>query len=377
MAFRVFFAMKVLLLSPYDAPSHAYWRRCLCRHLMDWDWTCLTLPARFFSWRIRGNSLTWSQEQRALLEESYDLLIATSMTDLATLRGLVPRLAQVPSVLYFHENQFAYPVSSHQHPGVEPQMVSLYAALAADCLLFNSRYNMTTFMAGVEQLLHKLPDAVPAGVVAQLQAKANVLPVPIDPPADPPQPRNSDSVEVVWNHRWEYDKGPELLLGAITHLPAHLPLRFHVVGQSFRRQPDEFAHIHELLRGRHWLGHWGHLEAEEYRALLRQAHIVLSTAHHDFQGLAVLEAVAEGCLPLVPDRLAYPEWFKPQWLYSSGANETAALCERLQVFCDTGCNQIAPPDISALYWSALEFRYRGILTEAAKRAAVAHSSDDL
>lgn len=369
--------MKVLLLSPYDAPSHAYWRRGLCHHLEDWDWTCLTLPARFFSWRIRGNSLTWSQEQRALLEEPYDLLIATSMTDLATLRGLVPRLAHVPTVLYFHENQFAYPASSRQHPGVEPQMVSLYAALAADCLLFNSRYNMTTFMAGVEQLLHKLPDAVPAGVVAQLQAKASVLPVPIEPPSYPSLPRNSDSVEVVWNHRWEYDKGPELLLAAIACLPAHLPLCFHVVGQSFRRQPDEFAYIHALLKERHWLGRWGYLAAEEYRALLRQAHVVLSTAHHDFQGLAVLEAVAEGCLPLVPNRLAYTEWFAPRWLYSSGADETAVLCERLQAVCQTGCDQIAPPDISALYWSTLEFSYRGILTDVATGRAAAHPSDDL
>lgn len=366
--------MKVLLLSPYDAPSHAYWRRGLCHHLKDWDWTCLTLPARFFSWRIRGNSLTWSQEQRGLLEAPYDLLIATSMTDLATLRGLVPRLARVPAVLYFHENQFAYPASAEQHPGVEPQMVSLYAALAADCLLFNSRYNMTTFIAGVDELLHKLPDAVPTGVVAQLQAKAQVLPVPIDPPAEP-QPRNSDFVEVVWNHRWEYDKGPELLLAAIAHLPAHLPLRFHVVGQSFRRRPAEFAHIHELLGERNWLGHWGYLETDEYRALLREAHVVLSTAHHDFQGLAVLEAVAEGCLPLVPDRLAYPEWFAREWLYSSGVNETAALCEQLQAYCENGCNRIAAPDISALYWNTLGLRYRDILSEVAERAAVAHPPD--
>jgi len=369
--------MKVLLLSPYDAPSHAYWRCGLCHHLDEWEWTCLTLPARFFSWRIRGNSLTWSQENRTQLDQSYDLVVATSMTDLATLCGLVPRLAQVPTVLYFHENQFAYPASSHQHPGVEPQMVSLYAALAADCLLFNSRYNMTTFMAGVDELLDKLPDGVPAGVVAQLQVKAQVLPVPIEQPDEPPQPRGNGVVEVVWNHRWEYDKGPELLLAAIAHLPAHLPLRFHVIGQSFRRQPDEFVRIQELLSERHWLGHWGYLELPAYRALLRQAHVVLSTAHHDFQGLAVLEAVAEGCLPLVPHRLAYPEWFAPEWLYSSGVNETAALCERLQELCENGCSQITPPDIAALYWNTLGACYRDILSEVAGRGAAAHPPDGL
>lgn len=362
--------MKVLLLSPYDAPSHAYWRRGLCRYLDDWGWTCLTLPARFFSWRVRGNSLTWSQEQRALLTAPYDLLVATSMTDLATLRGLVPQLAHLPTALYFHENQFAYPASAHQHEGVEPQMVSLYAALAADLLLFNSCYNMTTFIAGIAALLAKLPDAVPAGVAEQLAAKSQVLPVPLDAPVQAPPLLRPERTQVVWNHRWEYDKGPEQLLAAVAHLPAHLDLQFHVVGQSFRRQPGEFAQLHELLTQRGWLGHWGYVEAlEDYRALLRQAHLVLSTAHHDFQGLAVLEAVAEGCLPVVPDRLAYPEWFEARWRYASGADETPALCRWLQAFCE-GEDEWTPPDVSRLYWQALGPVYRQTLAALADKGVV-------
>lgn len=361
--------MRTLLLSPYDAPSHAYWRSGLCRHLGDWEWTCLTLPARFFSWRVRGNSLTWSLEQRAVLESPYDLLIATSMTDLATLRGLVPRLASVPSVLYFHENQFAYPASARQRVGVEPQMVSLYAALAADHLLFNSRYNLTSFMSGIAALLGKLPDAVPPGVVERLEAKAQVLPVPLERPSVAPVPRRPGPLQVVWNHRWEYDKGPELLLAALRQLPAQLALQVHVIGQQFRRRPAEFELIHELLQNRGWLGHFGFIEdVGRYRALLRQAHVVLSTAHHDFQGLAVLEAVAEGCLPLVPARLAYPEWFERQWLYPSGGGETAGLCQRLETLADNRDN-LEAPDISALSWQHLQPVYRQTLTQVAKTGA--------
>jgi glycosyltransferase involved in cell wall biosynthesis len=358
--------MKILLLSPYDAPSHVYWRRGLCRHLGDWEWTCLTLPARFFSWRVRGNSLTWSQEQRAVLEAPYDLLVATSMTDLATLRGLVPRLTAVPSVLYFHENQFAYPASTRQRVGVEPQMVSLYAALAADHLLFNSRYNLDSFMAGVTELLRKLPDAVPRGVVEQLANKADVLPVPLETPARGPVARHPGPLQVVWNHRWEYDKGPELLLAAIEQLPPHLSLQFHIIGQQFRREPAEFARIRNVLEQRGWLGRWGYVETlDQYHALLAGAHVVLSTAHHDFQGLAVLEAVAEGCLPLVPERLAYPEWFTPHWMYRSGAGETASLCAQLQMLAETPrCPE--PPDVSALSWEHLRPVYRTILTNVVK-----------
>lgn len=367
--------MKTLLLSPYDAPSHAYWRTGLCRHLDDWEWTSLTLPARYFSWRVRGNSLTWGLEQRAVLEAPYDLVIATSMTDLATLRGLVPRLAQVPTILYFHENQFAYPASKHQRGSVEPQMVSLYAALAADCLLFNSHYNRTTFLAGVFTLLGKLPDAVPPGVAERLAAKAQVLPVPLETSADLPAPRRSGPLQVVWNHRWEYDKGPELLLAAIRELPAHLSLQFHVIGQQFRRRPAEFDQIRQTLELRGWLGRWGYIESvEEYRALLREAHVVLSTAHHDFQGLAVLEAVAERCLPLLPDRLVYPEWFAPQWLYASGAGETISLCDRLCALAENresseGLGSLKAPDISALSWTQLESVYRTTLIKVAESGA--------
>ena len=367
--------MKTLLLSPYDAPSHAYWRTGLCRHLDDWQWTCLTLPARYFSWRVRGNSLTWSFDQRAVLAAPCDLVIATSMTDLATLRGLVPRLAQVPTILYFHENQFAYPASMHQRVGVEPQMVSLYAALAADCLLFNSHYNRTTFLAGVAALLKKLPDAVPLGVVERLAVKAQVLPVPLEHPKTSTALRSPGPLQVVWNHRWEYDKGPELLLAAIGELPADLSLQFHVIGQQFRRRPAEFDQIRQTLEQRGWLGLWGYIEStDEYRTLLREAHVVLSTAHHDFQGLAVLEAVAEGCLPLLPDRLVYPEWFAPHWLYASGAGETKSLCDRLCALAENrasseGLDSLKAPDISALSWKQLESVYRTTLIKVAEAGA--------
>src|SRR5690554_445672 len=99
--------MRILLLSAYDAVSHQYWRKGLVNALPEHDWTVLSLPARYFSWRIRGNSLSWAFGERERLQQPYDLVIATSMVDLTSLRGLVPSLARTPCVVYFHENQFA------------------------------------------------------------------------------------------------------------------------------------------------------------------------------------------------------------------------------------------------------------------------------
>ncbi len=139
--------------------------------LPEHDWRLLTLPARYFSWRIRGAPLSWLAEQHEVLHQSYDLLIATSMVDLATLKGLVPSLAATPTLLYFHENQFAYPKSATQHPGVEAQMVNIYGALAADRVLFNSAYNRDSFFSGARALLSRLPDHRPRDLESLLQGR--------------------------------------------------------------------------------------------------------------------------------------------------------------------------------------------------------------
>ena len=156
--------MRILLLSAYDAQSHSYWWQGLKAAMPEHDWTVLTLPARHFAWRIRGNSLSWGLGEQELLNQPYDLLIATSMTDLSSLRGLVPHLTTIPTLLYFHENQFAYPLGNQARQQVEPHIVSLYAALAADHLCFNSAYNRDTFLSGAAGLLDKLPDHVPDGI---------------------------------------------------------------------------------------------------------------------------------------------------------------------------------------------------------------------
>jgi hypothetical protein len=108
------------------------------------------------------------------------LLIATSMVDLSTLRGFIPALAaKLPTLLYFHENQFAYPTRDAQRNNAEIQLVPLYAALCADSLVFNSEYNRSTFLAGARALLRRLPDYVPKGLLAAQLEQSHVLPVPV------------------------------------------------------------------------------------------------------------------------------------------------------------------------------------------------------
>ena len=59
--------VQALLLSAYAAQSHRYWQRGLGEMFPDWQWTELSLPPRYFSWRVRGNPLVWSMSERDLL----------------------------------------------------------------------------------------------------------------------------------------------------------------------------------------------------------------------------------------------------------------------------------------------------------------------
>jgi hypothetical protein len=106
-----------------------------------------------------------------------------------------------------------------------------------------------------------------------------------------------------------------------------------------------------------------------YRKILATADVVLSTALHDFQGLSVLEAVAAGCIPLLPDRLCYGEWFATQYRYRSfvddaerEAQELAARVGTLVEAKKTG-NLPVIPALDGLAWQALKPAYHRLLSE--------------
>jgi len=331
---------NILLLSAYDALSHQQWRTTLSQLLPQFQWTQLALPPRHFSWRVRGNSLSWGFGNSKVLEQRYDLLIATTMVDLASLRGFVPSLAALPTLVYCHENQFAYPGNPDQ-PGHNPfnnldaAMVSLYTALCADRLVFNSEYNRQTFLTGASRLLRTLPDQVPPGIGERL-ASSSVVPVPLglDLQVTSNSATNDPQIlDLAWNHRWEYDKGIDLLLQVVHKVvKCKLPVRFHILGQQFRQQPAEFESIRILLQEQQehnpqLESHLGYLsERDEYLAEISGCDVVLSTARHDFQGLSVIEASALGCTPLCPADLVYPEYLDSQFLFEPVSKISVAQC---------------------------------------------------
>lgn len=333
---------NLLLLSPYDGMSHRYWRESLSdylnQHLEDAHLYQLTMPARFFSWRQRGNSLGFALGRQ--LPGKVDLIIATSMTDLSALRGLSRQLAAVPAIVYFHENQFAYP-DSHPKGLIERQLTSIYTALSADKILFNSRFNHESFLAGATRLLKKMPDEVPGGVIETLSDRADVLPVALTlsefsqysgPERDEALSDQADErVRIAWNHRWEADKGPDLLLDIVKALLARsVDFELSLFGEQFRQVPKELEQLQTLLTASGRLKQVGFVaDRQAYLKQLSTHHIVLSTATQEFQGLAVQEAMLLGCRPVVPDALSYVEYVPDVYRYQQ-VDQAVTLIEKVQ-----------------------------------------------
>jgi len=340
----------IWLLSAYRADSHASWADWLQARLPAFDWRVLELPGRHFRWRIRGNPLSWLY---ALPEQTPDLILATSMVDLSTLKGLHPRLAGVPSIYYFHENQFAYPVSENQLKSVEPKMVQLYGALAADRLLFNSGFNRDSFLQGIDELLARLPDQVPAGIANKLRDKSEVLPVAVD---------SIDAAEekepglILWNHRWEYDKAPEVFADALSILKhSGVDFRLALLGARPRVAPEALEQIEQTCADNIMVNE--KVDRERYRRIVSQSSIVVSTAMHEFQGLSIQEAVSAGAVPLVPDALCYPEQYDQQYRYPAG--DSKELAARMADFLH---NRPPVPDVSMYLGDSLIEKWRNALT---------------
>jgi hypothetical protein len=71
-----------------------------------------------------------------------------------------------------------------------------------------------------------------------------VLPVPLTDAWYQTQPQRAPKapLNILWNHRWEYDKAPERFFGALRQLQQHeVDFRLQVLGQRFRNSPPVFV----------------------------------------------------------------------------------------------------------------------------------------
>ncbi len=315
--------MRLLAVEPYYGGSHRAFLdgwRSHSRH----TWDLLTLPAHHWKWRMRLGAVTLAEQARALVSrgQSYDVVVCSSMLDVACWRSLAPvAMAQVPHMLYFHENQWAYPTQRGDARDVHFGLTQLTSALAVvqSCrvrttpIWWNSAYNRDTFFAGLADLLSKMPGESPTHALSALQTSSCLHPPGFEVSrATPPRtfdPAAGKPMRLVWAGRWEHDKRPELFFTTVrTLIERGIDVRLSVLGERFNLVPAAFGQARELFASR--LVHFGYLpDRSAYEDALCEADVFVSTAAHEFFGIAAVEAAAAGCTCVLPRKLAYPEVF--------------------------------------------------------------------
>ncbi len=305
---KTFMKTRVLALNPHHGGSHRAFLDGWMQHSRH-EIHALTLPAYRWKWRMRHAAVTLADQVAQQIRDgvTWDLLFCTDMLNLAEFLGLAPQaLRDIPPIAYFHENQLTYPVLNPDARDLHFAFTNLTTALAAASVWFNSAYHRDEFLEALDVWLRRLPDHAPRHAVQTIRVKSE-----IHPPGIQPMPTASrvhgGPLRIVWVSRWEHDKDPETFFESLDHLAQRTSdFRVSVLGQRFDRVPEVFEQARRRLQQH--IDHWGYLASrEDYLQVLAGADIVVSTAKHEFFGIAVVEAVAAGCLPLVPRRLAYPE----------------------------------------------------------------------
>jgi len=340
--------ISVYILEPFYGGSH----KQLIDFMLDafsrnfpagkLDVKLYTLPAKKWHWRARTSALNFAQTIPEPSDAEASVLFCSSVLNLAELLSLRRDLAEkwTKKIVYFHENQLVYPVRrdklGDQARDFQYGYNQILTSLVADQVVFNSGFNKESFLANINSFFNLQPDHKPdtSDVRQKIEAKSQVLHFPVKTDVSSSASRSFEGgqpvLHIVWPHRWEHDKNPESFFKVLFQLKSEgLDFKVSVLGEAFSQFPEIFSEAKEKLDRE--IVHFGRLDSkEDYLRVLRcEADVAVSTADHEFFGVAMVEAAVSGCYPLVPNRLAYPELFPEACVYRTDQQ----LFKRLRDFC--------------------------------------------
>jgi glycosyltransferase involved in cell wall biosynthesis len=298
--------LNFLFIEPFFGGSHREFAKGLISHSQH-SIDLVTLPARFWKWRMRGAALYFAKKIPSL--ESYDALITTDLMSLSDYKTLSPGVCP-PALVYFHENQLTYPLAPGEHMDYQFGFTDITTALAAARVLFNSRTHCDAFFLRLPGFLKMMPEYRPNWVVDQIRSKADVLYPGCRFPANGFSHAESPGEVpplIIWNHRWEFDKNPDDFFQALDEvLGKGVEFRLALLGENSQAIPKAFIGAQGRYGDR--IIQYGYVESrEDYIKWLQRGSIVISTAQQENFGISVVEAIRYGCVPLLPARLVYPE----------------------------------------------------------------------
>ena len=304
--------MKVLLIEPFYSGSHKAWAdqwKARSRHQFEF----LTMPGLFWRWRMEGGTVTLAKKYLDLSFQP-DLIIASDMLDLGRFLALTrKKTASIPTCVYFHENQLSYPWSPHYKTTASHQRrnygwTNITSALAADWVWFNSNFHRQNFISSTLTFLQSFNDFQETESAQLISDKSSVMQLAVDLHRfDAFKTPKSKKPLILWNHRWIYDKNPEEFFQAIYALQdKNIDFDVVVLGETQGAISKIFTAAKQRLGSR--VLHMGYVDsfAEYATWLWRSTHIPV-TSIQDFFGISAVEGIYCQAIPLLPERLAFPD----------------------------------------------------------------------
>ncbi|MCD6584695.1 MAG: DUF3524 domain-containing protein [Desulfobacteraceae bacterium] len=325
--------MKFLFIESFSIGSHALFAKGLANHSAH-EIDIIEMPGENYRWRMLGAALYMAENipdpEKYNKYDEYDGVIVTDLFNLADFKALVGKKCP-PVMIYFHENQMTYPQPVGDKSVFMLGMINITTALAADRVLFNSKIHQEAFLKAVPEFLNRGRDFTPKGIAEKIRQKSTVLHPGITLPliTEVESRKQTDPPLIVWNHRWGFDKNHQLFFNVLEKLQDQgFNFRLALMGENFGKIPDEFIHAKKTFKDK--IVAFGYVPSRtEYINWLKQGTLVISTAIQENFGMSVIEAMIMGCIPLLPNRLVYPEIlpkeFHDQFLYKNKYDLTEKL----------------------------------------------------
>lgn len=303
--------MNVLLIEPFFSGSHQSWAESYQKFSKN-QVNILSLPGKHWKWRMEGAAITLAQEFKTNNLQP-DVILTTDMLNLPLFQSLA-QTKTIPTVLYMHENQLTYPWSENDREKSRNRdfhyaFLNYTSALVSDLVLFNSNYHLKAFIEELPEFLKMFPDHRGMENIQLIEEKSHVNPIGINfEELDSLwKEKENDIPTILWNHRWEYDKNPELFFKTLLELKQeNIPFKLVVLGEHTQTYPAIFDEIKHSLADE--LIHWGYCESrKEYIQWLWKSDVLPVTSRQDFFGISAVEAMYCNTYPILPHRLAFPE----------------------------------------------------------------------
>lgn len=138
-------------------------------------------------------------------------------------------------------------------------------------------------------------------------------------------PKNSKKVgDIIFPHRLEKDKGVADLIWLIKNIPN---TTFTIVNSKSLDDNKYFQTLKQNKNVRFIIGESG----KKHLKTLSSHKIVLSTAKQETFGYSIMKAIYCGCIPVLPNKNVYPEFFNYDYLYKSKIDAKYMIQERLNL----------------------------------------------